>query len=78
MFMVGLGQTPVADVAEGMIDGEVMAFQYHKEGYEDPKWQISLGFVSDVEHKNDVYAGKKKEKKPASKRKPTAKRPLIG
>lgn len=59
MYMIGRGQTPVTEVAEGMQAGEILAFQYHNERYDEPSWKISLGFIADVDRKNAEYAAKR-------------------
>jgi len=78
MFCIGRGETPVPEVVEGMVSGEVLAFQYHREGYDQPSWKIGLGFITDVDAKNAEYAAKKTGKKTKkSVKKSTAKGSLI-
>lgn len=68
LHLIGRGQVGMTEVATGLATGEVMAFQYQKEGYAEPKWQINLGFVTDVDAKNAGYAAKRSTvKAPAAK-----------
>ena len=65
--LIGRGATPVKEVADGLLAGEVFAFQYHGEQYSDPMWTITLGFVADVEAKNAGYGKKRGKKRPVKK-----------
>ena len=71
MYLIGKGQTSITEVLEGMIEGDILAFQYHGEKYERPDWKINLGFITDVDAKNKGYEAKRKGKKKA---KPAAKK----
>lgn len=78
IYLVGRGDTPIPEVVEGMEAGQVFAYQYHKEGYAQPKWSINLGFIADVESKNAGYAAKATgAKQKASPKKAQAKVGLI-
>lgn len=78
--LIGRGMVAVAEVAEAMIEGDILAYQYHGENHESPKWQISLGFQKDVDTKNAGYAKKrtgKKSTKKSTKAKARVKTPLL-
>ena len=78
IYLVGRGDTPIPEVVEGMEAGKVFAYQYHKEGYAQPKWSVSLGFIDDVEAKNAGYAAKASgAKKKATPKKAQTKVGLI-
>lgn len=67
VYMIGQGQMPLSEVLPRMESGEVLAYQYHREGHAEPKWQINLGFAEDVEAKNAEYAAKKAGSRPKAK-----------
>jgi len=75
--MIGRDAMNVTLVAKAMMEGAVAAYQYHKEGYAEPKWQIAMGFEIDVQDKNDEYSGKKPKAKQKAKAKTVKKVPLI-
>jgi hypothetical protein len=78
MYLIGKGQTDPELVANGLIAGEIFAYQYHGPKYDEPSWRINLGFAADVKRKNAGYkssAGKKARKTPVKAKQP--KRGLI-
>lgn len=56
---IGRGPVEAAEAAEHLLTGKVKAWQYLGDGYDQPKWQIALGFIADVKAKNDGYLAKK-------------------
>jgi hypothetical protein len=75
MNLIGVGKTFLKDVIKGLTSGNLLAWQYHRDGYSEPKWQIQLGFVKDVKSKNAAYAAKKPGGKKAKKKSPQKSKP---
>lgn len=77
MYLINRGQTAMFEVAEGLIEGTIKAFQYHGENYESPQWKIHFGFLTDVDKKNAEYAANKGGKKKSQPKTKKTKRSLI-
>jgi hypothetical protein len=68
MNLIGIGVVAIEKVVEGLRSGSLTAWQYHRDGYAEPKWQIQLGFAKEVKTKNAGYAAKKPGGKKKSKK----------